>query len=62
MIIVSKILTAIGALLMLFGIITFFKGSSFLGVGYAVNYFHAATSFLVIALCAKFICKQKKTE
>ncbi len=60
--IICKILVIIGAVLMLFGFITFLKGSAFLGVGYPVNYFHAATSFLVLALCSKFICEFKKKE
>ena len=60
--IISKILVLIGAILMLFGFITFLKGSAFLGVGYPVNYFHAATSFLVLAICVKFICNCEKKE
>ena len=60
--IICKILVFIGAILMLFGFITFLKGSAFLGVGYPVNYFHAATSFLVLAICVKFICHYEKKE
>jgi hypothetical protein len=60
--IISSILVVIGAVLMLFGFITFLKGSAFLGVGYPVNYFHAATSFLVLALCLKLVCKFEKKE
>ena len=60
--IICKILVFIGAILMLFGFITFLKGSAFLGVGYPVNYFHAATSFLVLAICVKFICDYEKKE
>ena len=60
--IISSILVVIGAVLMLFGFITFLKGSAFLGVGYPVNYFHAATSFMLLALCLKFVCKCDKKE
>ena len=59
---ISSISVVIGAILMLFGFITFLKGSAFLGIGYPVNYFHAATSFLVLALCLKLVCKSEKKE
>lgn len=59
---INWILVIIGAILMLFGFITFLKGSAFLGVGYPVNYFHAATSFLLLALCLKLVCKCEKKE
>ena len=58
--IISSILVVIGVVLMLFGFITFLKGSAFLGVGHSVNYFHVATSFLVLSLCSKFICEKKE--
>ena len=59
---ISSGLVTIGTILILFGLITFLKGSTFLGVGYAVNYFHGATSFLILALCSKHICECKKKE
>ena len=59
---ISSILVVIGAILMLFGFIAFLKGSAFLGVGYPANYFHAATSFLVLALCLKYVWKCEKKE
>ena len=57
---ISSILVVIGVVLMLFGFITFLKGSAFLGVSHSVNYFHVAISFLVLALCSKFICEKKE--
>ena len=59
---ISSSLVVIGTILILFVLITFLKGSAFLGVVYAVNYFHAATSFLILALCSKHICECKKKE
>ncbi|MDP8202042.1 MAG: hypothetical protein P9M11_07860 [Candidatus Tenebribacter burtonii] len=59
---ISKILVVIGTILMLFGFITFLQGSAFLGVGYPVNYFHAAISFLLLALCLELVWKSKKKE
>ncbi|MCK4311928.1 MAG: hypothetical protein KAW88_04260 [Candidatus Cloacimonetes bacterium] len=60
--IISSILVIIGAILMLFGFITFLKGSAFLGVGLPVNYFHAATSAMLLAICLKFVCHSEKKE
>lgn len=59
---ISSSLVTVGTILILFGLITFLKGSAFLGVGYAVNYFHAATSFLLLALCSKYICGCEKKK
>ena len=59
---ISSGLVTIGTILILFGLITFLTGSAFLGVNHSVNYFHAATSFLVLALCSKHICECKKKE
>ncbi len=59
---IACLFVIIGFILMIFGFITFLKGSAFLGVGYAVNYYHAATSFLLLAICCKLVCSCKKEK
>lgn len=54
----------VAGLLMIFGIIAYFFGIGILGVNHVVNYFHAANSFLLMAICLTLFmrCKEKGNQ
>lgn len=53
----------IAGLLILFGCIHFFfTRAAFLGVNHAVNYFHVANSFLLMAICIQLYLRNQKAE
>ena len=52
----------VAALLMLFGCIHFFfTPAAFLGVNHAVNFFHVANSFLLLAICIQLYLRNRQT-
>jgi len=59
----SWMLGIIAGLLMLFGCIHFFfTRAAFLGVNHAVNYFHVANSFLLLAICIQLYLRNQKAS
>jgi len=59
---ISRILIVIAVIFMIYGIINFFF--DFPGVPNSENFFHIANSFLLLAICLKFVSsyKEKKNE
>ncbi|MBN2460925.1 MAG: hypothetical protein JXB60_04905 [Candidatus Cloacimonetes bacterium] len=52
----------IAVILMIFGFIAFLIQNAFLGVNHAVNFFHVAISFLLLAMCCTMLGTCKKKE
>ena len=58
----SWIVAILAVILMIFGLITFLKQGAFLGVRHALNYFHVASSMLLLAIWLYFQGHCKKKE
>jgi hypothetical protein len=52
----------VAGLLMIFGIIAYFFEARVLGVNHVVNYYHAANSFLLMAICLTLFLKWKEKK
>ncbi|MCK4313042.1 MAG: hypothetical protein KAW88_09945 [Candidatus Cloacimonetes bacterium] len=59
---ISWILVIVAVIVMIIGLVDGLVAGKFFGVKHLVNYCHLANTFLLFAICSKFICTWKKKE
>jgi hypothetical protein len=60
LILVAWIAGILAGVLVLMGTISFFFKLQLLGINHAVNYFHAANSYLLVAICSLLLKRTLK--
>ncbi len=60
--IISWILVIVAVIIMIIAFLDWIIAGQIFKVKQLVSYFHIANSFLLLALCTKFICTCKKKE